>query len=376
LESLKEIIVFSEQGDPREVKTWSNVPFLLVKTFEDKGIIVHTVNLDIQDYVQKVIRKIWDFFFIKVIKTEFYDYSRSSLYYFIIKFKIKAAIKRYINADSFIFTTFSFSASDISNKPNILFCDWTIEHHVKYYLNREPNFLEQLAINRQNAIIEKADAVFVLFPEIADTMKKRYSNQNIFYNGNVINNLSVSDAESIINKKNSKNLLFIGGPKYLNGALDLVKAYLILKETIPELKLNLVGIDQSDIDVFEEGITCHGYLDKGIIGQANKYYKLLNEATVFINTTPKWGAFSACVEAMYFYTPVIVTAYDEFIKTFGKSIDFGIYYNSLESNLSSTIKKILLYEDYNELCINAHDSVNGFTWDKYVDKMIETYNTI
>ena len=56
---------------------------------------------------------------------------------------------------------------------------------------------------------------------------------------------------------------------------------------------------------------------------ASCIYEPFKKAKVFINTTPKWAAFSASIEAMYFYIPVVVTPYDEFTKTFGEHIEFG-----------------------------------------------------
>jgi hypothetical protein len=54
------------------------------------------------------------------------------------------------------------------------------------------------------------------------------------------------------------------------------------------------------------------YLDKGSDAHRALYYPLFKEARMFINTTPKWSSFSASVEAMYFYTPVVITLYKEF----------------------------------------------------------------
>jgi glycosyltransferase involved in cell wall biosynthesis len=75
---------------------------------------------------------------------------------------------------------------------------------------------------------------------------------------------------------------------------------------------------------------------------------------------------------MYFYTPVIVTPYSEFIKTFGQDIDFGYYCEENDTILiKDKILAIMQNSSYKELCINANSAVQHFTWDAYVDKMIE-----
>jgi len=370
MKKLKEVIVFSGAGDPREIKTWSNVPYFLVATLESKGITVHTVNLGAEQLFHRAIQKIVNLIISKTLKNVFYDYSRTLIYQYITKLKIYTAKKIYKNADAFIFTTFSTSASGIAAQPSILFGDWTMNHHINYYLNRDPNWLEKMAIRRENQVIEKADAVFVLFPAVADLMKEKYVNPNIFYNGNVINALVKSYPEVIELKVKQNRLLFVGAVKYLRGALDLIEAFKILKKDIPDLELDIIGIKETDLENLPVGVTCHGYLDKGVSAEAEKYYALMQNARIFINTTPKWGAFSASLEAMYFYTPVIITAYTEFTQTFGEKIDFGSYYDYEKNDLADKIQEILKKEDYRKLCIKAHLAAKEHSWDNYVDKMI------
>jgi glycosyltransferase involved in cell wall biosynthesis len=370
MKEIKEVIVFSEQGDPRAIKTWSNVPYFLVSSLEEKGIKVNTVNLQVQDTFQKVARKIWDNVFTKIVKNTFYGYSRSFLYEYISSKKIAAAVKLYPNADLLIFTTFSMSASKLSSKPSILFCDWTIDHYITYFLEKTPNYFERSAIKKQNEVIENADNVYVLFPSIAQKMQKDFKNPNIFYIGNVVNNLVPSD-QSIIEKKLSGNdILFVGSKKYIQGALNLIDSYKELQSKYAGLQLHLIGINQEDLPVQTEGVNCYGYLDKAKKEDCDKYYDLLGRSKIFINTTPKWASFSASLEAMYFYTPLIIPAYQEFVQTFGKDINFGSYYNAGKDNLTNTINKVLTADNYKELCLNANTAVKDFTWKNFTDAML------
>ena len=203
-------------------------------------------------------------------------------------------------------------------------------------------------------------------------MQSRYPGKKISYLGNVINSLHEVSIDDITIKNNSHSLLFVGSKKYIEGAKALIAAFKILKETYSLLKLDIIGIEASNFESLPADITCYGYLNKGNSAEREIYYNIFRNARVFINTNPKWSAFSASIEAMYFYTPVIITPYDEFLKTFGQNIDFGYY---CEENNSILIKDkiltILQHTSYKQLCINANNAVKDFTWQAYVDKMIE-----
>ena len=371
MKSLKEVVVFSPGGDPREIKTWSNVPYFLVHTLESKNIKVHTVDIGPQSFFHKAFKKTFNTVVKLLFKDTFYDYTRTPLYYQIMRYKIKKSLKAFENADALIFTTFGVSAIGLTAIPSILFCDWTMDHHINYYFNREPDKYETATIVRENNTIEQASGVFVLFPAVAKIMQHKYDNPNIFYNGNVINSALVPDAAIIQSKEKETNLLFVGKQTYKQGAVELLKAFNKLKIKIPGLRLDIIGLNAADFDDLPKDVICHGYLDKGIESDAKKYYELLSKAKVFINTTPKWGAFSASLEAMYFYTPLIITAYTEFVTTFGETIDFGIYH-SPDASLIDSISEILNADKYEDLCLNAHHAAREFTWDKYVDNMVNT----
>ena len=143
-----------------------------------------------------------------------------------------------------------------------------------------------------------------------------------------------------------------------------------MKVKIPNLRLDLIGINSDELNLLPNDIYCHGYLDKGIESEADTYYNLIKNAAIFINTTPKWGAFSASLEAMYFYTPVIVTPYFEFTATFGEIINFGRFYDEKQENLACIIEDILQSEEYIDICENAHNAAKVHTWSSYVDKML------
>lgn len=379
MKPLHEVTVFTN-GDSSKLSTWSNVPYLFTQTLIEKGIKVNRIDLT----PNPSRKNFWDKTMGRVArrlinKNTNFEYFRSFLHFMNVRSRIKKAILDHPQTDVFIFLTFSFSASRFTKKPVVLFGDWTYDYYLKYYGNRKPDMLEQQSIDRENTEIEEADLVLPLFPGIAAHMKKMYSNKNIQYLGNVINAVNtVSQTEALKAKENSQELLFVGSPKYLAGALALINAFEALKKQYPLLKLHIVGMNETDIGrTLPLDVSCYGYMDKGNDKERRLYYDLFKRAKVVINTTPKWGGFSATIEAMYFYNPIVVMPYDEFVETFGKQINFGVYCteNTPEA-IEKSVRAIIEHPAYNLLCTQANDAVKDYTWSAYIDKMIASINAL
>jgi len=174
-------------------------------------------------------------------------------------------------------------------------------------------------------------------------------------------------------KEKSKKLLFIGRKTtYLEAAKKLIEAYKLLKEeeAYKDYELDIVGCAESDFSSLPEGVTCYGFLNKSEERDRKIYYDLLLGAKVLVNANPKWGAFSSTVEAMYYYTPVIVSPYQDFVKNFGEKIDFGVYNQDFTAECIATdIKSVINSNNYTEMCNFAHDNVKAYTWENYVKQL-------
>jgi glycosyltransferase involved in cell wall biosynthesis len=78
------------------------------------------------------------------------------------------------------------------------------------------------------------------------------------------------------------------------------------------------------------------------------------------------------MEALYHYTPIIVMPYYDFVKTFGKKINFGFYCKkNIPDEIQENIRKILTTPAYGALCISAHNAVKNHSWDSYISKMLK-----
>ncbi|EKN11145.1 glycosyltransferase [Parabacteroides johnsonii] len=375
---VKEVTVFSE-GDSLDLNCWSNVPYLFTKTLEKRGLIVNRVNIYSNKYIRKTV---WKYLIVPVLslfyKGNIYTFEQTYFNRFLTRLKIRRSLAKYKNSDLNIYMSYAYLEN--SKQPNVLFSDWTSEYVLRYRLNRMPFSIEEAYLKIQRNNIERADIVISLFPDIAEKMKKMYGDRSICYLGqNVINNVYKGDficSEILSKKKDSNILLFVGRKNYLDGANMLIRVFLLLKTIYPNLELHIVGLSQKDFvngQVSKDnGIYCYGYLDKASVKENHLYYDLLLKAKVFINPTPLWGGYSSTVEAMYFYNPIIVSNYSSFTDTFGEMIDFGYYVNdNSDDNLYNCICNLMECENYDILCLNSHERVKDFTWERFTDRFLE-----
>jgi len=374
---IKEINVFSD-GDSSEMSTWSNIPFFFTKTLIEKGIKVNRIDISPNIIFQRLFNLIVWRVLNKYKKGHFYTYLRTKIHFYDVNRKVKRAVKKYNKADVNIFISFSHSSKRFDKRPVILFCDWTINYYFTYFLQRQPDILERQSLLRQDKEIKNSDMVISLFPGVAKYMEKYYNDSKVLYLGNVVNSeLSVSEEDLLHIKSSSKDILFIGSKRYFEGANILIECFSFLQKEIPGLRLHIVGMKEGDFNYIPPNVTFYGYLDKGDEQQRAIYYKLLSSARIVVNTTPKWGAFSSTIEAMYFYCPVITTAYNEFVETFGKEITFGYYCDSGDKQeLSCLLEKMFFDENYEGMCRDAHKAVKEFTWGAYIDRLLVRANEL
>ena len=405
---MKEILFFTN-GDANNANVWSNVPYCFSHALENEGVTVHRIDYSMPPSFVKfydlIVRRFLDSLTLRKLK---FPYLRTTrLFKFFAERKIKKAILQYPQADLCLFMGYGFY-NKWSNVPSLLFSEWTTEMDIRK--KRKPNFLEQRIIRQEEEAINHAEYVVSLFPVCCEEMKKKYPKANIhFLGGNVINdlsglrlrethpcpplrgredqtieeqdNLQISSSskdiyvEDLLEKKaKSKKLLFIGRKTtYLEAAKKLIEAYKLLKEeeAYKDYELDIVGCAESDFGSLPEGVTCYGFLNKSEEKDRKTYYDLLLGAKVLVNANPKWGAYSSTVEAMYYYTPVIVSSYPDFVKNFGEKIDFGVYNQDFTSeSIVNDIKSVINSDNYTEMCNFAHEIVKSYTWENYVDKTV------
>ena len=367
---MKKIVIISE-GDANNPKTWSNIPYFLMKSLENDGNKVYTIDVGPNKYINYFFNKII-YPFIQLIdgKDSEYKFNRTVIYDKYCKYKIRKSLKKIGNIDVTISTSYSFAPVIHKNYKIILLCDWTFEYHIENYKKREPTNLELKAIRRQEEVINSANVVISLFPNIAKIMNQKYA--NVKYIGNVINiddNLKIN----LDYKYNSNSILFIGGKRYVEGAKTLIKSVQYLnEEKHMNLNLNIIGLNENDLNINKKDyINYYGYLNKINGSDHDIYYKLIKNAKICINTTPIWAGFSSIIEAMFLYTPIITSKYESFENTFGKKFDSNFY---SDNNYITLSEKIMMIANLNkalyfDLCKEMKNMVSDMTWSQYVKRL-------
>ena len=373
-------VIWVTAGDSKDPANWSNVPYLFARTLESKGIIVHRVHYN----PTKFIKKLYTHIAYKIHCITKSDSFRGIVYSTtgcLIAFpKILFAILKYRKSDCCIFMGAGY-ANFWTKMPSVMFMERSFEKKIKDEYHRELTMLEKLVAYRENFAWKKSSFISILFPRDIDFVKSKVPNVNIKYKGsNVINSFfkGTLNDDIIKQKQKSLHILFIGGSHYKDGAKMLIEAFKILKSEIHSLELDIIGLNDNDINEHIDGVNFYGYLRKDVSEENTLYYELLEKAKVYVNPTPAWGAYSSCIEAMYFYTPCVIHPYEHFVSEFGYNIEFGKYnqvYSPFE--LAKDIKEILISNRYASMSKKAHDVVKDYSWDSYIEWFLnETENAI
>lgn len=358
---MKKIMIMS-YGNPMSAKTWSNMPFYLIKSLNKIGI--ETIPIDLYPY-RSLLSKLFGFrrrILNKITNKDLYiSYDRSKIFNYFIKRKMKKAVKNN-EFDLCISLTYSFNPKEFTEKTCIMLCDWTTEYAIKHISQRFPTKYENKTLEIQKVYLQSSDLNITIFKEVSDY----YSNNKdikIEYLGNVINLPAYSTKYiNILDKFNSKNIIFIGKKQYISALNCLIKALEILDE---DIHLNIIGIDEFPTSY--ENVTFYGYLDKSNTEELEKYLNIINSSKCIINTNTVFAGFTALGEAMSMGTPVITSKTSVFLNLFGEKENFGLYSANNPDELAYKIKKIMTldYENYKKLSLNCNELTQRFSWDAY-----------
>ncbi|MBS5205772.1 MAG: glycosyltransferase [Bacteroides ovatus] len=372
---VQKITVFTE-GNASSLKTWSNVPYFFTQTLIEQGYNVNKVDISAWNLVRKIYNHSINKILSTLFPTQAYQFERTGLYNYLVERKIERYIKSDNSSDLYIFMTFTFY-NKWNSVPSVIFSDWSYDYYIKDRCKRKPYFFEKKYLKKQIESFQNAMLTISLFKGCADYIKKQVPEANVqFLGGNVINSLFqgiMDDERWILNKRNKIRLLFIGMKKYKEGADLLIQSFSILKNKYPDAELHIIGMNKGDFQNIPDSVYCYGYLRKDDPAECRRYYELLISATLFVNPTKEWAGYSSTIEAMYFYTPVVISPYQEFVREFGEKISFGCYNQTFSKEcLCSNMEKILTTDKllYGSMCLAANNMVRYYTWDEYMKRLM------
>lgn len=368
---IKTITVFTI-GDSRKMTTWSGIPYFLAHQLELEGIKVHRVNIAPNRYLNWLYKHSIFRMLQKIHPGSEYDYIKSYIHRFLMFFKVLFFQILYREADVDLLLTYS---TDIIYRKNrtVMLSDWTLVQYIKNQLKRSLYSEEQNYYNYQLRCMKRVKHIISLFPLSATYLSSELGREVKCLGSNVVNNCYEGNVttELVEKKYKTQRILFIGRSAYAKGAQLLLESFINLQKTFPKLELHYVGITSSTLKLTEVpmNVFFHGYLRKETEKDRRLYYELMTEATLFVNPTQEWGGYSSTIEAMYFYTPVVVAPYNEFVSEFGDSIKFGKYIDEFSSDKLLRILKGILNssrKEYLEMSVAAHQNVENHTWQRFI----------
>lgn len=365
-------IYFCTTAPSKNYKSWSNIPYLLHKNLGKRGYAV-------KNYVMREVEPLKTVFNlpVRVLNKFFklgttYFYVRTPVHFFFTR--LYSYYIRLISAkqDVMLVQGYSYPLHNGKNK-QIILGDWPSEYLFEKFLKRQPSRCERKSIDRENAVIEAADAVITLFPNVREYMLRKYKNKNIYCFGNVVNvdDDVVMPADIQQRKLNSKRLLFVGQPFYLPGALELIAAAHKLRQKGVDCEVDIIGIESGLIGVEYEWLKVHGYLDKEKPEHKKKYYDILSDARLFVNTTPGWSGFQALLEAMYFHNPIVVRPNESLNSYFPNLASVAHVLEDGDQSLELMLAESLVDgARYKQMSDAARKSVETSTWKYFTNELI------
>lgn len=356
-------------GDSNDVKTWSNVPYLFSLELEKRGFSLNRIDIQPHPWINKTYNRISFLIFQRIFKRNACPvFARSWMHRILIRRKMKQAAKKYDGQACLnLFLSYAFR-NEFSVHPSVLWCDWS-DAIVIERIGRRVKSYERKWLRHETSVIKNADAVYSMFPFCSRKMTEMYGREVRYLDRNVVNTLfngSIDMPDLVSRHATSDKILFIGNHRYKSGLKSLIDAVSILRAQHHNLAVDVIGMTDKIFGDVPDWVKFHGYLDKTNITDCENYYNLIFGARLLVNPTAGWAGYSSVIEAMYYGTPVVISAFDDFVEEFGTDILFGAYSTSVE-DLPSKILSVAFAENYERQCINAHEAVQDYTWSNYID---------
>ena len=174
------------------------------------------------------------------------------------------------------------------------------------------------AIRYEREVAQEMTAVFTFSEYLRKSFIAEFGlDENRVFN--VGGGVNVEDIPVPAGRKDydSREILFVGVDFDRKGGNELLSAFRIVRETLSDARLHIVGPHRLPNGGDAPGIIFHGNLNKSIPAQRSELYRLYNSCSVFVLPS-KYEPFGvAPLEAMLFRIPCIVTdgwALREFVR--------------------------------------------------------------
>lgn len=168
------------------------------------------------------------------------------------------------------------------------------------------------------------------------------------------------------------SILFVGIVFDRKGGYDLLKAFRIVRERLPQAQLHIVGPRRRPVGVSDTGGTVwHGFLDKSNRPEAEKLASLFREATLFVMPSLYEPFGIAPLEAMSHSIPCVTSngwALPEIVpdRVCGRLVEPGNH-EQLAEVITELLRNPVLLREYGQA--GRRHVVARYTWVKVVERL-------
>lgn len=158
----------------------------------------------------------------------------------------------------------------------------------------------------EKSVYEKLDGIFVMSAWLGDSFMKDFGvpSKKIHVVGAGINLDDVPAGESELARSGPPRFLFVGRDFARKGGHELLAAFRLVKQRIPEATLTIVGPELADVP---DGVTCAGFLNKANPQDRRRLQELYATATVYVMPSLFEPFGIAFLEAMAHELPCIAS---------------------------------------------------------------------
>lgn len=362
------------EGNANDVNTWSNVPYFIVQGLKENGHNVLTVDMRIK-YVAVLYNLVVTKPLLYLFRKSLYSYDRSLLKNILYNWKLKSIAKNTQGTDLYL-SMVDGNLYKYTNKKYIYLVDWTFEYEVIQDYKKNIDFLERGFITRQEKMMMNASINIIMRESCKEFVLNKYRKMTIYGpKTNVINSLLIEPIK--FSFKDTNNVVFLGAPRYLKGATQLLKISEKILSIDSSINIYFIGITLVDVGLqlsYNDRIHFCGYLDKGLEQEKNLYYKIICGAKVCVNTNEGFVSIASLMEASYLGKPVIVSRHHQTLSMYGENSNCVFYCDGTNEDLYELI--LYLYqqnmEEYGVLCERCREQFKNSTWSEFLKGILSS----
>lgn len=358
-------------ADFNDPSAWSNVPYLF-----SRELLMKHKNVDVVCVPQlKILRKVFSILQ-RIVLSIFplagrstWDFSRSATYQLIVTIFIWWKLRA--GYSYCICLSYSYFVPKKLSTRVILISDWPLCYHIKNSLQRTPYFFERLAIAREHKALLNADIIVCLFSRVENYLNDQFKIETI----NLplpVNHLTNEIYPAVGCRYSCVIIARKAHSDNLHKFLCQVEEIQTLRKNI---QIDVIGLTRADISVsYDIKINFHGLLSKHNPADLKIFYTILNRAGVLISLQDQVGGLSSILEGLLYKCQVLCC--NSFIKGEINGDQFRYIWVVDVGNLGNTLQRLVLDDDFDIRCEEAHLSVKDRRWSIFCERLLSRLETL